>query len=140
VPFDITTATQLEAKGEVRILVKYGDVVKDYINHVIYATNDLIAQHPDEVRNFLAAWFESVAYFKTHKQEVIDIDMRVLKMPAPILDRVYDEAVGMITDDGHFDPKGLAVLRRSFVEMNVLPEAPEMARLYTEKFLPSAAR
>jgi ABC-type nitrate/sulfonate/bicarbonate transport system substrate-binding protein len=140
VPFDITTATQLEDKGEVRILVKYGDVVKEYINHVIYASNDLIAKHPEDVRNFLAAWFETVAYFKTHKQAVIDADTRVLKMPAPILSRVYDEAVGMITDDGHFDPKGLAVLRRSFVEMNILPEAPDMSRLYTEKFLPGPVR
>ena len=137
-PLDITTATQLEDKGEVRILVKYGDVVKDYINHVIYATNALIADHPEDVRAFLAAWFESVVYFKTHKQDVIDIDTQVLKMPAPILGRVYDEAVDMITDNGHFDPKGLAVLRRSFVEMNILPEAPDMAKLYTEKFLPAA--
>lgn len=137
-PFDITTATKLQDQGDVRILVRYGDVVKEYINHVIYASNAMIAQRPDDVRNFLAAWFETVAYFKTHKAEVIEIDARVLKIPEPILSRVYDGAVAMITNDGHFDAKGLAVLRRSFVEMNILPEAPDMAKLYTEKFLPVA--
>lgn len=140
VPFDITTATSLQDKGEVRILVKYGDVVKEYINHVIYASNDMIAKRPNDVRAFLAAWFETVAFFRSHKAETVEISARVLKIPEPILGRVYDEAVGMITRDGHFDQKGLAVLRRSFVEMNILPEAPDMATLYTEKFLPVAAK
>jgi len=140
VPFDITTATKLQEQGDVRILVKYGDVVKEYINHVIYATNAMIAERPDTVRRFLAAWFETVAYFKTHKNEVVEIDTRVLKIPAPILSRVYDEAASMITNDGHFDPKGLAVLQRSFVEMKILDMAPDMTKLFTEKFLPDAAR
>ncbi len=140
VPFDITTSTELAEKGEIRILVKFGDVVKDYINHVIYASDDMIAKRPDDVRKFLAGWFESVAYFRTHKDEVVRIDLIVLKIPAPVLSRVYDEAIGMITTDGHFDPKGLATLRRSFVEMNFLPEAPDMSKLYTERFLPVAAK
>ena len=42
----------------------------------------------------------------------------------------------MFTDDGHFDPKALAVLRRSFVEMKILPAEPDMSKLYTEAFLP----
>jgi len=46
VPFDITTAYQLDAKGDVRILLKFGDIVKDYINHVIFASNDVIAKRP----------------------------------------------------------------------------------------------
>jgi len=58
---------------------------------------------------------------------------------APPVSRVYDEAIGMITTDGHFDAKGLAVLQSSFVEMKTLPEAPDMTKLYTERFLPLAA-
>lgn len=140
VPFDVTTATKLQDQGDVRILVKYGEVVKEYINHVIYASNDMIANRPDDVRAFLAGWFESVAYFKSHKPETVEISARVLKIPAPLMARIYDEAVGMITTDGHFDAKGLAVLRRSFVEMNILSEAPDMSTLYTERFLPVATR
>ncbi len=36
----------------------------------------------------------------------------------------------MFTDDGRFDPKALAVLRRSFVEMKTLPQEPDMSKLY----------
>jgi hypothetical protein len=63
-----------------------------------------------------------------------------LKIPPATVARVYDQAIDMITSDGHFDPKGLAVLQRSFVEMKVLPTAPDMATLYTERFLPAAMR
>jgi hypothetical protein len=42
----------------------------------------------------------------------------------------------MFSDTGRFDPKALAVLRKSFVEMKTLPEEPDMGKLYTEAFLP----
>jgi hypothetical protein len=39
---------------------------------------------------------------------------------------------------GHFDPKGLATLAGSYVEMKTFPKPPDMAKFYTEKFLPKA--
>jgi hypothetical protein len=37
---------------------------------------------------------------------------------------------------GRFNPKALDALARSFVELGLLPDAPDMSRLYTEAFLP----
>jgi len=136
VPFDITTAYLLESRGQIRVLLKFGDLIKDYVNHVIFASDAMIEKRPDDVRRFLAGWFDSVAYFKAHKAESVAIAAQVLDRPEPLMAKVYDEAVRMITDDGHFDPKGLAVLRQSFVEMEMLPEVPDMAALYTERYLP----
>jgi len=122
VPFDITTAYQLKETGEVRILLKFGDVVKEYVNHVIYASTDLIAKRPDDVKKFLAAWFETVAFFKKNKADVVRISSGVLNIPEPVVSKVYDETIPMLSDDGKFDPKGLAVLAQSFVDMHTLPE------------------
>ncbi len=133
---DITTAVTLQQQGKTRILVRFGDIIKDYINHVIFASNDMIAKRPDDVRKFLAGWFESVAYFKSHKDEEVKLAAKVLHKPEPIIAEVYDEATPMITDNGHFDPKGLATIRESLVDMKILPTAPDMSKLYTEKFLP----
>jgi NitT/TauT family transport system substrate-binding protein len=138
VPFDITTAYQLDATGEVRILLKFGDIVKEYVNHVIFATNDAMTKRPDDVKKFLAAWFETVAFFKHNKAETVRISSAVLKIPEPIVGKVYDETIPMLSDDGRFDAKGLAVLAQSFVDMNMLPDKPDMSKLYTEKFLPAA--
>ena len=50
---------------------------------------------------------------------------------------IYDELMPMFSDTGRFDPKALAVLRKSFVEMKTLPQEPDMSTLYTEAFLPT---
>jgi len=49
---------------------------------------------------------------------------------------IYDELMPMFSDTGKFEPKALAVLSRSFVEMKTLPSEPDMKTLYTEAFLP----
>jgi len=136
-PLDITTAVTLESQGQGRIVVRFGKVITAYINHVITASNDMIAKRPDDVRKFLAGWFESAVYFKTHKEEAVKFTAQLLKRPEPIISRVFDEASPMITDNGHFDPKGLAAIRQSLVDTKILPTQPDMSKLYTEKFLPN---
>jgi ABC-type nitrate/sulfonate/bicarbonate transport system substrate-binding protein len=137
---DITTAYRLEDSHDGRILVKFGDVIPNYINTVMYASNVMMVNHPDQLRSFLAAWFETVAFMKKNKADTVRIVAGVVKVPEPIVGRVYDETFRMISEDGRFDPKGLAVLRRSFVEMAMLSEEPDMSKLYTEKFLPVISR
>ena len=136
-PLDITTAVTLESEGQARIVVRFGKVITAYINHVITASNEMIEQRPDDVKKFLAGWFESAVYFKTHKDEAVKFTARLLKKPEPIISRVFDEASPMITDNGHFDPTGLAAIRDSVVEMKIVDKTPDMAKLYTEKFLPN---
>ena len=100
------------------------------------ATNDTTGRHPDALRTFIAGWLESVAFMHDHKDETVKIDTVVLKIPEPIVARVYDETFRMISADGKFDPTGLAVPGKSFVDMNMLPTAPDMTALNIEKFLP----
>lgn len=137
---DISTAYRLEDAGDGRILLKFGDVIPNYVNSVMFATNDLVEKHPEQLRAFLAAWFETVAFMKKNKAETVRIAASVLKIAEPILARVYDETFRMVSSDGRFDTKGLKVLSRSFVEMNMLSEEPDVAKLYTEKFLPVISR
>jgi hypothetical protein len=42
----------------------------------------------------------------------------------------------MFSDDGKFNPKALATLAKSYVELQLLPEEPDPAKLYTEAYLP----
>jgi ABC-type nitrate/sulfonate/bicarbonate transport system substrate-binding protein len=133
---DITSAYRMEDSGDGHILVKFGDVIPHYANTVMFATNDMMTKHPDALRAFIAGWLESAAFMRDHKDETVKIDAAVLKIPEPIVARVYDETLRMISADGRFDPTGLEVLGKSFVDMNMLPATPDMATLYTEKFLP----
>jgi ABC-type nitrate/sulfonate/bicarbonate transport system substrate-binding protein len=132
---DIGNAFDLEKKGEARILVRFNDI-KDFHIHVIFATDKVIAQKPDMVRNFLKGWFETIAFMRTHKAETVKVAMQVMEKDEDISGRVYDELMPMFSDTGHFEPAALKTLAKSYVELKLLPSEPDMSKLYTEAFLP----
>jgi NitT/TauT family transport system substrate-binding protein len=134
---DIATLLQAEANGEGKILFRFGDLVKDFHIHVIFATDKLIAQRPDAIRAFLEAWFETIAFMRQDKATTIAIAKDVIHVDPAITSRTYDELMPMFSADGKFDPKALAVLSRSYVDLKILPAEPDMKTFYTEEFLPN---
>lgn len=136
---DIANAYDLEKKGQARILVRFNDL-KEFVTHVIFATDRLIATEPDSIRGFLKGWFETIAFMRANKAETVQIAAQVLQKDPDIISRTYDDVMPMFSDDGRFDPKALAVLAKSFVELHTLPAAPDMSKLYTEAFLPAASK
>ena len=133
---EIGSALNFVQRGDGRILMRFGDVAKNFIMHVIFATDKIIAQKPDELKAFLQGWFETIAFMRQNKAKSVAIAMQVTGTDEKTTSGIYDELMPMFTDDGHFDPKALAVLSRSFVEMKTLPSEPKMSELYTEAFLP----
>jgi NitT/TauT family transport system substrate-binding protein len=133
---DISTALELERLGKARILTRFGQIVKDFHVHIIYATDKVIASNPDTVRAFLKGWFESIAFMHNHKSESVTIATQVIGKDDTINGKTYDELMPMFSDDGRFDQKALDTLAKSYVELKVLPAEPDMTKLYTEAFLP----
>jgi NitT/TauT family transport system substrate-binding protein len=134
---DIATLLQAEANGTGKIVFRFGDLVQDFHIHVIFATNKLIAQRPDAVRAFLEAWFETIAFMRADKARTVDIAKDIISVDPAITARTYDELMPMFSTDGKFNPKALAVLSRSYVDLKILPAEPDMRKFYTEEFLPN---
>jgi NitT/TauT family transport system substrate-binding protein len=137
---DIGAAYRLEEEGSVRIAVRFGSLFKDFHIHIIYARRAFIDKDPDAVRAFLAAWFETIAFMRQNKNKTVEISSRVMGVSPSIAGRIYDELMPMFNPDGRYNPKALEVLRRSYVEMGILPTEPDMSQLVTEKFLPVAPK
>jgi ABC-type nitrate/sulfonate/bicarbonate transport system substrate-binding protein len=133
---DISSAFELEKLGKGRILMRFGQLVQDFHIHVIFATNKAIESKPQVLRGFLKGWFETIAFMRKNKAETVKIAMDVMKKDEEITSRSYDELMPMFSDDGRFNPKALAMLAKSYVELKVLPEEPDSSTLYTEAFLP----
>jgi NitT/TauT family transport system substrate-binding protein len=133
---DISTALTLERGGDMRILMRFGDLVKDFHIHVIFATNRDIAEKPDALRNFLKGWFEAIHFMRANKAETVDIAKDVIHKDADITAHTYDTLMPMFSDDGKFDPKAMAVLAKSYVELKVLPTEPDPKELVNDSFLP----
>lgn len=134
---DISTALDLEKKGTARILIRFGDIVKDFHIHVIFAADSLSASRPEALRGFLRGWFESIAFMRHNKADTVAIAADVMKKDADITSRTYDELMPMFSDDGRFNPKALDTLVKSYVELKLLAQAPDPNSLCTEEFLPS---
>jgi ABC-type nitrate/sulfonate/bicarbonate transport system substrate-binding protein len=133
---DISTALDLERSGDGRILMRFGDLVKDFHIHVIFATNKDIAAKPDALRSFLKGWFETIHFMRANRAESVDIAKDVIQKDADITAHTYDTLMPMFSDDGKFNPKAMAMLAKSYVELNVLPSEPDPKELIDERFLP----
>jgi NitT/TauT family transport system substrate-binding protein len=132
---NIETGYRLEAAGQGKILVPFGKYIDPFITHVIYATNDLIAKKPQVVRSFLRGWFETIAYMKTHPKETIASTRPITQLDEATALKVYHELMPMFLDNGHFDPKGFAVVKQAMTASGVAT-IPENSALYTEAYLP----
>ncbi len=128
----------LEQRKQGRLLLDFGDYVKDFMTHVMYASNDMIAKRPDDVRKVVAGWFDTIKYMQSHKDQVLKIYAEVSKIPPEIGTRTYDLEMKMFNTDGHFVNSQLKVLAKSYVDTGQLTKEPDMHALLTEKFLPNA--
>jgi ABC-type nitrate/sulfonate/bicarbonate transport system substrate-binding protein len=132
---NIETGYRLEAAGQAKSLVPFGKYIDPFITHVIFATNSLIAQKPEVVRGFLKGWFETIAFMKTHPAETIASTRPITQLDAPTARKVYDDLMPMFLDNGHFDPKGFAVVKQAMTA-NGITDIPPNSALYTEEYLP----
>ena len=110
---NLSVALNYEQRGDGRILLRFGDLMKDFHVHVIFATDKAIAGRPQALRGFLAGWFNTIAFMRKDKAKTVEIAQEVMQTDPPTTSRIYDEMMPMFNDDGHFKPPALAVLSRS---------------------------
>jgi ABC-type nitrate/sulfonate/bicarbonate transport system substrate-binding protein len=132
---NIETGYRLEAQGQAKSLVPFGKYINPFITHVIYATDNMMQNHPDQVRAFLKGWFDTIAFMKSHQAETLASTMPITKLDEATAKKVYEELMPMFLDNGHFDPKGFAVVEEAMKASGVA-EIPPKDKLYTEEFLP----
>ncbi len=132
-------AFKLEAKKEGRMLFPASEIVHTFLANAIFATDRTLHEHPDQVRNFIKGWFDTIAYMRSHKAETVAIERSLTHYSADIASKEYDTVMPMFLTKGDFDPAALAVLRKSFVEMHLLKTEPDMSKFYTEDYLPKSS-
>lgn len=127
---------QLESKHAGHLMFTADAYLKKLEVFVIYAANPLVAQNPSAIRRFLKGWFEAVQYMRGHREETVEIARKITGFSKPVEEREYDLLMPAFSTTGKFDKKALASLAQSFVDLKMLPQKPDMAKFYTEKFLP----
>jgi NitT/TauT family transport system substrate-binding protein len=133
---DPTSAAGLAAKGEMRILFNFNDEISNFLQYAIFASNDFQAQHPDALKAFMAAWYETIQYAKDHKDETVKAISAAINVPPDVVAETYDRATAGYPTSGKFDQAMLDNMKESFVTAGFVDSAPDMSTLYTEQFLP----
>jgi ABC-type nitrate/sulfonate/bicarbonate transport system substrate-binding protein len=131
----LDNAMRAEARGQARVVVRYGDYIKNFHTFLIYARNKVIEQRPQAVRAFLAGWFDTIAYVRSHKAETVKIASQVLAQDPKIAAKLYDQLTPGYSSDGKFVPASMKGLARALNDQYHVPESA-IAGLYTEEFLP----
>jgi NitT/TauT family transport system substrate-binding protein len=125
----------LEKDNEGRLLLAFGDYIKDFHTHVIFASSDMMRNRSGQVRRFLAGWKDVIAFMVASKEETVRIAREVTGLDEAIESREYDEVMPMMSRDLRFSPKALDVIADSFLELEIMSAKPDMRMLYTEEFL-----
>ena len=129
----------LEEAKEWRVITGAAPFVDHFITHVIFVRNEAIEKRPEVVRAFLKGWVDTIAFMKANKEKTVEITSKVLNLSPSVISRAYDEQISVFSMDGTFDPKAVAVLKQSFIEMGLLKEIPEDKVMFTTQFLPVKA-
>ena len=87
---NLAQALNFVQRGEGRVLLRFGELVKDFHIHVIFATDKAIAQKPEALRGFLKGWLETIAFMRKHKAETVEIAKEVMGTDAPTASGIYD--------------------------------------------------
>ena len=127
---------EMEDKKVVRIMAPVSDYVGKVAAGILYASNHIVATNPDAVRAYVAGWLETTHYMATHKDETVRVEAAITHFDPVMIAKEYDIDKGMFNDDCAFDAESIEVLKQSFVELKILPTAPDMSKLYTTEFLP----
>ena len=135
----LETGYALEEAKEWRVITTATPFVDHFITHVFFVREDVIAKRPEAVRAFLKGWFETITFMKANKDKTIEITSKVLNLSPSVISRAYDEQIPIFSTDGTFDPKAVAALKQSFIEMGLLKEIPDDKVMFTTQFVPVKA-
>ena len=129
-------AYTLADKGQGRVLAGAETFVTDFITHVVFARKDLVASNPDLVSRFLKGFFASIRFVKANKAATAAFMAPLLNESPTVFNAIYDHEAAILLDDGHFDPKAVAILKDSFIDMGILDSKPSDDQLFTTRFVP----
>jgi NitT/TauT family transport system substrate-binding protein len=127
---------ELEEAGKTRNLLLFGDIVKHFYTHVIFATDDMIEKRPEVLRRFLRGWFKTIAFMKANRDFTIKSEMKTLEIRESVASKVYDAQMPGFSLDGSWDAQSLDVIRQSLKELNILPNVPDASQIHNNKFVP----
>jgi ABC-type nitrate/sulfonate/bicarbonate transport system substrate-binding protein len=133
---EATTAARLEDNGTGTTLLHFDKVVPHFHIHTFWASDAFIKSHPDDIKAFMAGWFDSLDYMKAHRDVAVQVAAQVLNLKPEVAGKLYDFLLPFYNNTGKYDPQALDAIAQSMVDLKLFPKKPDLTKYYTEEFLP----
>lgn len=134
-----TTGVKAELEGFGKVLERASEYFGHYQHTFIFATNKFIADKPDALRAFLAAYRKTVEYIKANPEEALQFGVKELQQDEVPFRTVYgkeiptwdtsgrvdvvgtDNAIKILKDLGEIDPK-VQITAKQIIDEQFLPK------------------
>ena len=104
---EAATGFELEEQGRTRNLLLFGDIVKNFYTHVIFASMPMIEQRPELLRRFLRGWFKTIAFMRANKDFTVTSESKTIGVRPSITAKIYDTEMPSFSSDGAWNPKAI---------------------------------
>jgi NitT/TauT family transport system substrate-binding protein len=118
-----------------RLLFPASDIVNNFMTHAIFAASQMAQTRPDAVRRFLTGWFDTIAFMRQNRDETVRVSRQRTNFSTAVEEKQYDLVMPMFSGTGRFDPAALATIQRSFVDLRLTDQEPDLTKYCTEQFL-----
>jgi NitT/TauT family transport system substrate-binding protein len=132
---DLGAVLQVEQVKSGRLLLQFGDIVKNFYTFVIFARTAALKERPAAVRAFLQGWYDSVEFACTNRNTALDVMTDTVGRDRALVARLYDQLVPTYSRDGRFAAGPMQGLARALNDQFGLDQAG-LSGLYTEELLP----
>jgi ABC-type nitrate/sulfonate/bicarbonate transport system substrate-binding protein len=129
----------LEEQGKGRVLMDFGDIVKDNVFEDIVATDKAIKDREPAVKAYLEGWYETVRYMKANRDKTIAFMVKAFEMSESVAGKTYDQDIDNLSLDGSIPEKNLAGLAQSVVDQGIVDKVPAIDSFWDGRFVPVAA-
>ncbi len=133
---DVTLGLQLEHDHRGRLLLNCADVAKDVVATVVWAHDDMIREHPDALRRFMAAALQGTNYLATHREDQIRLVTRETGLSPDIMGAYVDITNPAWSRDGRITPRQLDETAQALVTAGLLESVADLSKHYTDAYLP----
>ena len=133
---DVTLGLQLQLEHRGRLLMNCADVAKDVVATVVWAHADMVREHPDVLRRFMAAALQGTSYLATHREDQIRLVTKETGLSPEIMGTYVDITNPAWSRDGRITRRQLSETAQALVTAGLLESAPDLSKYYTDVYLP----
>jgi NitT/TauT family transport system substrate-binding protein len=141
----IIAQRETKKMGRIFYTIDYRDLGIDWMDHVLFTTEEIIRKHPDIVQEVVTGRYKGFKWAFENSTETVEILRKVNEGvdPGREIDAISPMKFLMITLEtkkyglGYISPKKWESVARDMFKAGLLEKMPDVRKVYTEKF-PSA--